>query len=692
MQFIGLCGSRIVSRTSQVLAILALSLLCAGQSCAPPQTSDSQVSDEQVLAYVPPPPSIADSSPDNDATGSDPLQSDISDTETSDADTEQVTGTIPSADTDLVTGTDPGADTSLPTDTGPTTEPVTDTALPPDTDPIAPEEPVTETAPPDVRIAVVPGLHRVFNDDIGLEGSSEVNIQCARGETESCQVVVVNYGSEPLQNINLDWSLEEAGAPSSGPTLTPFRVHYVEVRESGPGHQSAMSTTPEWEGPGWYPDALIPFMDPYSGEALASAQYMAAGYDLPGEQCQPYWLDFTAALDTPPGQYYGSVRITADGFSQQIPVQLTVWDFSLSASSSLPTWFGCSTNRIETIYRAQGDARRLNELRARHVELLESHRLFSISLPTAPLDPETGHARIDLAYLSQIREIIERNDLKVCRLTMTENSPIPDAFGSGWERFKTYLRDLDRMLKNNRWIPPAFVYIVDEPNTELEHDKVYQLGQFLRSENLSILNFVTGSLQETDGWAPLEGSIDIWTYFWGRSFDLELVADRQAAGYRVWSYSALSNRGIGPSWLLDAPLVDYMAPFWISWSLQLDGLLYWTVLLDSQSWGVDPWINPATLAYSDGLGGILEMNGEGTLLMPGLPAGVDGPLPTIRLKTVRDGLDCHKYLRILSDLGGRSISDEVARGVAASYREWSSDYAAYLAARQLLVDEILARR
>src|SRR5690606_15870807 len=51
---------------------------------------------------------------------------------------------------------------------------------------------VINTDPPPVRVVVVPGLHRVSRDNIAIEGDAEVSIKTARGETESCQVVVVN--------------------------------------------------------------------------------------------------------------------------------------------------------------------------------------------------------------------------------------------------------------------------------------------------------------------------------------------------------------------------------------------------------------------------------------------------------------------------------------------------------------------
>lgn len=550
---------------------------------------------------------------------------------------------------------------------------------------------VINTDPPPIRVVAVPALHRVFGEDVAIEGDSTVSVKSARGESESCQVVVVNYGTEPLRNVNVSCSLRGADGAAVNPSVTAFRVHYVQVGASIPGRRSGLSNSPTWSGPGWHPDALIPFQDPYIGGAPTTGLYKAGDYELPAGESQPYWIDFAVPAGAPAGRYDGSVHITADGFDYTMPIELEVWNFELPAASALPTWFGCAVSRIQSVYGTGTDAARLDRLVARHTAILEAHRIYSITLPRVPCDVATGRTQVDAAYLNLIRSIIEARQLKVCALNVGESWPIRDAFGTGWVPFTTYLRDIDQMLRDNPWIPPAFIYIVDEPNTALEHEQVYRIGQFLRSEQLIIKNFVTGSLHEVEDWAPLEGNIDIWTYFWGRTLDMEAVAARKAAGHQVWSYSALANGTHGPSWLLDAPILDYAVPFWASWSLDLQGLLYWTVLLDCNRWGIDPWVNPATLTYADGSGGLLEMNGEGLLVMPGLPAGVDGPLPTIRLKTIRDGLDCYSYLQILADRDGRGVSDEIARGVAASYRQWSPDYRVFLAARERLAQEILAR-
>lgn len=583
---------------------------------------------------------------------------------------------------------------ALPPATDPGTTPDPGTGSDPDPDPGTDPDPQPEPEPLPVRTVVVPSLQRVWREDTSIQGDASVDIQCARGESESCQVVVVNYGTEPLRNIDVTCTLDVSGPSGTVPSVTPFRVHYVKVRESTANYQSTLARykNTRWEGAGWYPDALIPFTDPYTGAPLTSARYLAAGLELPAGQSQPYWLDFTAPANAQPGTYRGTVRITATGYRQEIPVSLTVWGFTLTPRDTLPMQIGTAESRIATIYGTGIDYQRLATLKERHLAALEAHRIFDVSIPKAPCDPETGVPRVDSAYLATIRSAVETRQLRVCRLTVSSSSPIPDAFGSGWEKFKTYMRGIDAMMKANSWIPPLYIYMVDEPTTQLEYSQVYQLGQFLRSEGLAIMNFVPGNLLEEDGWAPLEGSIDIWTYNWGAAWDMQSVLARQAAGERVWSYTGLGNPPYAPTWLLDSPLLDHVVPFWASWNLKLDGMLYWTAILESQKWGVDPWVDPATMVYPDGLGGSLAMNGEACLLMPGLPAGVDGPLPTIRLKAIRDGLDAYGYLQLLADRGGQAVSDEVARSVAASHREWNHDYRASLAARVRLAQEILARQ
>ena len=65
-------------------------------------------------------------------------------------------------------------------------------------------------------------------------------------------------------------------------------------------------------GPGWYPDALIPFTDPETGKPLSGATLTAVPFDVKAGNNQPIWVDLLVPQNATPGQYAGAYTVTSD--------------------------------------------------------------------------------------------------------------------------------------------------------------------------------------------------------------------------------------------------------------------------------------------------------------------------------------------------------------------------------------------
>src|SRR5262249_15239537 len=157
-------------------------------------------------------------------------------------------------------------------------------------------------------------------------------------------------------------------------------------------------------------------------------------------------------------------------------------------------------------------------------------------------------------------------------------------------------------------------------------------------------------------WGTLVGSVDIWVPLW-TLFDEKSVAERQKAGEEVWSYTALCQGKPGgdtPYWQIDFPLLNYRIPAWTSRRYVLSGLLYRTVVYWTSG---DPWANPPN--YNK------QYNGEGLLYYPGTDAGIEGPVASMRLKALRDGLEDYEYLLLAGDAGL-----EKAAWMASTWAKW----------------------
>ncbi|GAJ17018.1 unnamed protein product, partial [marine sediment metagenome] len=94
----------------------------------------------------------------------------------------------------------------------------------------------------------------------GTYGAANVNISSARNEVESFQVVV----AAPKENINVvkvevSDLIGPDGSKIGKGNIRLFREEYVRVR---------MSTSRAELPPGLYPDPLVPFINPITGEPI----------------------------------------------------------------------------------------------------------------------------------------------------------------------------------------------------------------------------------------------------------------------------------------------------------------------------------------------------------------------------------------------------------------------------------------
>jgi hypothetical protein len=133
-----------------------------------------------------------------------------------------------------------------------------------------------------------------------------------------------------------------------------------------------------------------------------------------------------------------------------------------------------------------------------------------------------------------------------------------------------------------------------------------------------------------------------------------------------------------PYWHIDRPLLVYRVPTWINRQYDITGLLYWTTVTTV----IQPWANPA---FSHGR----HYNGGGYLFYPGIPCGIEGPVASMRLKNLRDGMEDYEYFALLERLGGEEALDKIIDRIAPNWWDYTKDPGQILAARQQLAEEIL---
>ncbi len=493
-----------------------------------------------------------------------------------------------------------------------------------------------------------------------------VAIKAGANEYEPLRIIV-HAGERALADVNVTASAL-AGAAGTIPAenIMLFREHYLHVFEP-----SLRSTVPT----GWYPDALIPFVNPEDGSALSGAKYDAVPFDVEAGANQGIWADVYVPADAAPGQYTGTVTVTAGGQTlAEVPVTLTVWGFALPDTIAMRSNFGALGGRVAKKLGMDAGSEEFAEIEDLYIDTLLGHRCIPSSLGSVWPKWSQEEGIDDSETGERLRMMVEDRHVNSLRL--------PFSYRSEPEKCKQYLGDLAAYLRERGWLDLAYIYMKDEPNNAEDYEVVRQQGALIHEADPGIKRMCTEqTITSNEEWGDLYGAVDIWCPLWG-IWDEQTAQERLALGEQLWSYTALCQRDEkNPFWEIDYPPVVFRSPFWVSWHYDVTGFLYWS----SVYWGdyEDIWAKPH---FRD------KYWGEGMLLYPGQEAGIRGPAPSIRLKLVREAMEDFEYMTLAAEKAGEEQVDAIVDGVARSFTDWERDPEAYLAAREQLAGLIVEAR
>lgn len=501
--------------------------------------------------------------------------------------------------------------------------------------------------------------------------SSEARLKAARNEFEAVQVILRSHASLRAVSATVTDLTGTRGNQIGKEYISLFREHYIRVSLPSPGSPFS---------PDWWPDALIPFRNPDTHLPLVGGRFPSGIFDLEPEHNQPLWVEVYVPADTPAGLYNGVIHITMDGRPvASVPLTLEVWDFSLPPVPSVRSDFG-DFERAAEFHRVSSGTPEYLQLVSRYEDGLIRHRLMpKRPRTTVPLVAPDGTVDVRKVH-SAMKHYMDHVGINSWQIPLGPRNPFPDTLGKDRERTIRYLRSLYTYMEGHGWGNRTFIYPVDEPHTPDDYRQVREFAALAHEVHRDIKLLLTDTpIPKRPGSNGLFGAVNIWVVLFA-NFDEAAVARRLAAGDEVWSYTALvqGDRPV-PHWQLDFPLLNYRIPLWINWRYSIKGLLYWTTAYWEHTG--DPWMNPISYQH--------RYNGEGLLFYPGTAVGYDGPVPSIRLKAIRDGMDDYEYLRLLADHGDKAFADAAARRIARSWSEWEQDHRQILRVREELAARIV---
>ena len=448
--------------------------------------------------------------------------------------------------------------------------------------------------------------------------SGTIRLALARNEHEHAQVVVVPFAQD-LSHVR--WRADELVGP--GGATVPLQIRLVGYVDCGQPSYPVSRT-------GWWADPLIDFQS--SVEAVPVGEVL------------PLWVSMETPADAVPGNYVGRLTVEADGLPEQhVDVEVQVWDFELPDHTSLKTalsWRVLSPrlypeeqipaltrdyeNWMQSEYHLNAgniygdppawDVDRLRELRSMGLNAI------NLAYFNAPREPDFD----EVAYWRRFDELVARIEAYM---------PTIEAAG---------VRDL------------CYIYCFDEQPSE-QLDVVFETAARLKElwPDIEVMSTAYDSefgLSRDNGTA-----VDIWVPLTPK-FDSNAtrLAEARAAGRDVWWYICIGPRNPYANWFVE---YTAMEPRLIMGAMSAryrpGGFLYYAV----NRWPLNDQVivsgpktcwNPASYRNN---------NGDGSIMC----AGPDGPLATIRLENIRDGIEDYEYYVLLRALLARREEAGVLR-------------------------------
>ncbi len=484
-----------------------------------------------------------------------------------------------------------------------------------------------------------------------------VRLEAARHDYEAAQIVV--RPNEDLKGLTAEVTdLIGPGGyriPAASTEILWVYYHFVQHPTDATGVRD------------WWPDALPPLDTPLN---------VAAGHN------QPLWILFYVPEDAPAGDYQGSVRLRADGFAAEAPIELRVWNFSLPRRNHLETAFGLNVGNIWRYHglTSEEDRRRVLDM---YLESFARHRISPYD--PVPLDPirvrfvpdaEPPRAEVDFsAFEPAMTRAIERYGFTGFRLRIqgmgggtfhSRYEPRIGEFGEDTPEYQAmfadYVRQLEDFLAERGWLDMAYVYWFDEP-APADYEFVANGMRRLKKHAPRLRKMLT----EEPGDNVLAGLVDIWCPV-SYNYDHEQAEKRRAAGERFWWYVCTVPKAPYCTLFIDHPATELRVWHWQTWQRDIVGTLvwqsnYWTSSAAFPEQPQDPYEDP--MAYVSGYStppGVKRFwgNGDGRFLYPPLAASVPGksgdhpviqpPVSSIRWEMIREGVEDYEMLHLLRRL------------------------------------------
>ncbi len=235
-----------------------------------------------------------------------------------------------------------------------------------------------------------------------------------------------------------------------------------------------------------------------------------------------------------------------------------------------------------------------------------------------------------------------------------QGSPVYDSL------MAKYLRIMQDHLQEKGWLGKEYVYWFDEPGKK-DYPFVRKGMETIKRSAPGINTFLT----ENDPGPEIMDVTDISCTIFHR-LDPDQAKKIAARGQEYWSYLCTAPKAPWVSLFIDHDAINMRMWLWMTHAWKLKGILVWsTNYWDSYSaspkgYMQNPWTEPASFVQGYGWPygkQTLWGNGDGRFFYPpnrdpnnDRNKYIEGPIPSIRLEFLRQGIEDYEYLVMLEEL------------------------------------------
>lgn len=523
-----------------------------------------------------------------------------------------------------------------------------------------------------------------------LLGANDTGLsyQAVKNEYESTQMILtatkdVNsfelYASD-LKLNNSDGTLDDTERLLAENIEVYYQKHV--------NYDDTTHTTWKYES-GSMPDALIPM----------SAANKYGETKINANQNGNLWITVYVPKDTKAGIYSGDFVLNVNETELvKVPVSVEVMDYTLSDESTARTLFSWRYDRV-----APGELDGSQAMMEKYYEFFQDYRISLQSLPLATLSGVEMVEYVEKYYdtlstytiLSNVGDVsldlMSNTDIAKEQILALAKASTPDR--NLLEKAAFYIEDETDFTSADR-----ITYALDKFNalkslkeecvTAIEAERISTYSDYTDKEFVALkdsVNNIPNIVPLTDiGWLlDVDGFDYNETY---RSAYVDLL-DTICVVYTAWNDEQIENlqnfcstNGIAIWWygssgagmpypnyhIADPNLLSARSVSWLQNMYDIQGNLYWDAAAytdeanvstqgDFYNEYINIFENPYRSSDKD------FQAGDGFLTYPGEAYGVEGPLPSLRMMSIRDGLEEYEMLDKVESKLSEQFGSDIAK-------------------------------